>query len=521
MSLLSHRLEIKVQQKHILSHGLVQMVELLQKNMVELREEIRRELSENPALEESAELGEELTPEEIHAELERLDIKADSADQGVIERFENPAQETDFEADNEPAVRAAPADTEPEPEPAAKTADTFEETDFDFNDFLDPGYRTPASEPSDKPSFETFLSSPVTLAKHLESQLALIAIPAAVREAADSIIGNLDDNGYLSGSLATLAEQDGHRLTDLEAALKEVQGLDPAGIGARDLRECLLLQLDGRLEGSVAWKIVHNHLNLVASHRFADLARAMGRPLDHIVIAMKVIRRLDPYPGQRHMPSAAKPVVPDVYIRRDDGGGYLIDLNDDDVPQLRLNSSYRRMLDRDQAPDKEVRNYVRERYASALMLMKNIEQRRQTIRRVCEVIVDRQGEFLDQGIDWLRPMMIKDVAGEIGVHPSTVSRAVANKYCHTSHGVFELRYFFSEAVQGVSGASTPLLVLKRKVKKLIDEEDPARPLTDEQLMDRLKAEGIEVTRRTVAKYREDMKIPSTHQRRARNQNSYA
>jgi RNA polymerase sigma-54 factor len=174
------------------------------------------------------------------------------------------------------------------------------------------------------------------------------------------------------------------------------------------------------------------------------------------------------------------------------------------------------MLDRNQEPSKDVRNYVKERYASALQLMKNIEQRKQTILRVCQAIVRRQTGFLDQGIDCLRPMMIKDVAEEIGVHPSTVSRAVANKYAHTPQGVFELRYFFSEAVQGPSGSATPLLLLKRMVKKMIEEEDSAHPLTDEQITERLKAGGIRVTRRTVAKYREDLKIPSTHQRRVHN-----
>jgi RNA polymerase sigma-54 factor len=173
------------------------------------------------------------------------------------------------------------------------------------------------------------------------------------------------------------------------------------------------------------------------------------------------------------------------------------------------------MLDKDADTNKDVRNYVKERFTSALMLLKNIEQRKQTILKVCQAIIGRQGEFLDRGIDGLRPMMIKDVAEEIGVHPSTVSRAVAGKYAHTPQGVYELRFFFSEAVQGPSGGATPLLLLKRKVKKMIEEEDPAHPLTDDQITARLNAEGIEVTRRTVAKYREDMKIPSTHQRRKR------
>jgi RNA polymerase sigma-54 factor len=207
-------------------------------------------------------------------------------------------------------------------------------------------------------------------------------------------------------------------------------------------------------------------------------------------------------------------VEPDVYIAKD-GDDYVITLNDDEIPQLRLNGEYKRMVDREQEPNKDIRNYVKERYASALQLIKNIEQRKQTILRVCHSIIRRQTDFLESGIDLLKPMMIKEVAEEIGVHPSTVSRAVANKYAHTPQGVFELRYFFSEAVQGPSGSATPLLIVKRRVKKMIVDEDASSPLTDEQITARLQTEGIQVTRRTVAKYREDMKIPSTHQRRLR------
>ena len=245
-----------------------------------------------------------------------------------------------------------------------------------------------------------------------------------------------------------------------------------------------------------------------------ELARVLHRPMEHIQIAVDVIRHLDPRPGLRYSGAGARVVEPDVYISKD-GEDYLITVNDDDIPQLRLSSQYRKMLDRNEEPNKDVRNYVKERYASAIQLMKNIEQRKQTIMRVCQSVVRRQMEFLEHGIDFLKPMMIKEIAEEIGVHPSTVSRAVSSKYAHTPQGVFELRYFFSEAVQGPSGGVLPLLILKRRVKKMIEEEDSAHPLTDEHITERLQAEGIQVTRRTVAKYREDMRIPSTHQRRVR------
>jgi RNA polymerase sigma-54 factor len=298
--------------------------------------------------------------------------------------------------------------------------------------------------------------------------------------------------------------------------LHVVQSLDPAGVAARNLRECLLLQIESiNGKGGVAWQIVSNHLRLLETRQYKEIARLMGRPLDHIEVAVSMIQHLNPRPGLRYSGAGARVVEPDVFFIKD-GDDYIIQMNDEDVPQLRLNAQYRKMLDRENGATKEVRDYVRERYTSAIQLMKNIEQRKQTIMKVCQAIVRRQTEFLSLGLDALKPMMIKEVAEEVGVHPSTVSRAVASKYVHTPQGVFELRYFFSEAVQGPSGSATPLLILKRMVKKMIEEEDRTKPLTDEQITALLQNQGINVTRRTVAKYREDMKIPSTHQRRIRN-----
>ena len=378
-----------------------------------------------------------------------------------------------------------------------------------------PGYKSPASENVEKPSFETFLSSPVTLSDHLHSQLALIALTEQVRDAAETIIGNLNENGYLMLTPEELASSGDHAPVDVAEALRVVHTLDPAGVGSANLRECLLLQLESRGgKGGLAWRFVFDHLKMLELRQMKDLAKVLHRPTEHIQVAVDVIRHLDPRPGLRYSGPGARQVEPDVYISKD-GEDYLISVNDDDIPQLRLNPQYRRMLDRDQEPNRDVRNYVKERYASAIQLMKNIEQRKQTILKVCQSVVRRQVDFLENGIDCLKPMMIKEIAEEIGVHPSTVSRAVSSKYAHTPQGVFELRYFFSEAVQGPSGGALPLLILKRKVKKMIEEENATHPLTDEQITERLQGEGIQVTRRTVAKYREDMRIPSTHQRRVR------
>lgn len=512
MSLLSPRLQLKVAQKQVLTPGLVQMVTVLQLNRLELREMIQQEVAINPVIEDSAEVGDELTPEEVQALLEAERVP-EVADKELLEVTQERAE---TEADYEPLSPAESTSADP-PSDAAKD-DPFEKIDFDdyFDNMLDPGHKSPASEQVDKPSFETFLSSPITLSDHLRSQLSLVVLTPEVREAADLIIGNLEDSGYLTTSLEELARSEEIALETLSEALRVVQALDPSGVAARDLRECLLLQLRARnAEDGVAGAIVQDHLRLVETKQFKELARILRRPLEHIQVALSVISRLDPSPGSRYSAQGAVKIEPDVYITKD-GDDYLIQLNDDEIPQLRLNGDYKRMLDKDSEPNKDVRNYVRDRYASALQLIKNIEQRRQTILRVCKAVVERQRAFLEYGIDQLRPMMIKDVAEEIGVHPSTVSRAVAGKYAHTPQGVFELRFFFSEAVQGPSGIATPLLVLKRRVKQMIEEEDARNPLTDEQITARLNAEGIQVTRRTVAKYREDLRIPSTHQRRVRN-----
>ena len=487
MAFLEQRLNVKLAQKQILTPGLVQMVSVLALNKLELSEMISQELMENPVLEEEA----ETTAEEAPVKEERL---AEPADKEIIE------------------IGAAAT---------GEQTDPFEQIDYHsfFDEYLDPGYRTQMpSEVIEKPAFENFLAKPSTLYDHLHWQLNLSVVPSDVADATFSIIGNLNEDGYLTATLEEIATTGGHKIEDVQEGLKVLQTFDPAGVGAQDLGECLLIQLRhlGE-EDSIAAQIVQNHLKQLQNKHYHEISRALGRPLNLVLAQIDVIKRLDPRPGQRYNKIETRLVEPDVFIVKTEDG-YSITINEDDVPQLRLNPTYKRLIEQD-GSSKDVREYVKERYSSALQFIKNIEQRKQTIVRVCEAILRRQVEFLDHGIDYLRPMMIKDVAEEVGVHPSTVSRAVANKYAHTPQGVYELRYFFSEAVQGPAGSGTPLLIAKRKVKKLIDEEDSSKPLTDEQLTKMLNDEGIMVTRRTVAKYREDLKIPSTHQRRVKIKNS--
>src|SRR5882672_435500 len=604
MVVLQHRLNVKLSQRQILTPGLVQMVSVLALNKLELKDMINAEMVENPVLEE----------------LEDAIPLLDDVGRQEEERDRLAAQAT---ADEKPV--------------ADEKKDPFEEIDFGsfFQDYLDPGYRSRGEmEEIEKPSFENFLSKPGNLSDHLLWQLGAISVSSSVHDAAQVIIGNLSEDGYLIASdeemlgvappsapevdvqtqakiageaqaigldaelgaegesapatqdygeaaavpeefaeetLAMVDEVAAQAETphpeekeavspapslhipppnipaptpatfsreDLHEAIEIVRLFDPPGVACRDLRECLLYQLRYHLaqlqhhrNGSVngngaansneaaeqvvkdAMAVVDQHLRAVTLKQFKEIGRAIGRPVEAVLAALDYVRTLDPRPGLQYNKVPARLIEPDVaFIKH--GDEWLVIMNDEDMPTLRLNPAYKRLLTRD-GNDRDTRNYVKERYKSAIQLIKNIEQRKQTIMKVCYSIVARQQDFLERGIDQLKPMMIKEVAEEIGVHPSTVSRAVASKYAHTPQGVFELRYFFSESVQGPEGGNTSLLILKRRVKKLIDEEDPSRPLTDEQITRILQSQGIQVTRRTVAKYREDMKIPSTHQRRVK------
>lgn len=561
MVLLQNKLNLKVTQKQILTPGLVQMVSVLALNKLELREMINTEMVENPVLEEmesAVPLLDEVAGREEAREREEAQIK---------ERQE------------------AKEETPPEGE----KKDPFDEIDFGsfFRDYLDPGYRNSADlEEIERPSFENFLSKPATLTDHLLWQLGSLSVRPEVYTAAELVIGNLNEDGYLTASEDELlglakasAENESAATTkdadegvstvteiqesesgdtahlqlvvshprsqtararntelspvlhfsreELREAIEVVRQFDPVGVAARDLRECLLAQLvylhkTRDMEGSDdpendhviedALKVVDGQLHLLQNKQYKEIAKALGRSIEDVVHAHSFIRTLDPKPGLRYNKTEPKLIEPDVAFVKH-GDEYLVLMNDEDLPQLRVSPTYRRLLHQNQGVEKDVRTYVKERYKSAVQLIKNIEQRRQTIFKVCHAIIGRQRDFLDRGIDQLKPMMIKEVAEEIGVHPSTVSRAVAGKYVHTPQGVYELRFFFSESVQGPEGAGTSLLILKRRVKKLIDEEDRAHPLTDEQITKILQSQGIQVTRRTVAKYREDMRIPSTHQRR--------
>ena len=391
------------------------------------------------------------------------------------------------------------------------------------------GYAAASELSAEDAGAESFVEPEVEIEAEVQAEVEPEIVASVQPEmAAEVRLLSVAEPGSAAATAPARIASVGFTVADLHEALEVVRQFDPQGIACRDLRECLLYQLRYHLEqlhlhpnGNAlteptvrdASSVVDQHLKAVTLKQFKEIARAIGRPVEAVHAALEYVRTLDPRPGLRYNKVPARLIEPDVAFVKH-GDEWLVIMNDEDMPQLRLNPTYKRLLTRD-GNDRDTRNYVKDRYKSAIQLIKNIEQRKQTITKVCYSIVARQEDFLERGIDQLKPMMIKEVAEEIGVHPSTVSRAVANKYVHTPQGVFELRYFFSESVQGPEGGGTSLLILKRRVKKLIEEEDPSRPLTDEQITRILQSQGIQVTRRTVAKYREDMKIPSTHQRRVK------
>jgi len=474
---LRQSLDLRLSQRLALTPSLLQKIELLQLNKLELQEMLNQELVENPTLEEIPE-------SEIPRELLLTDM-------GI------------------------PEDVFPRETPASKERDSFDEINFRdfFDDYLDTNYLKRESEDVERPGFETFLSQETSLEEHLNWQLGMLDVSPEIAEAAAEIIGNLDEDGYLGLNLEELCEVCGCGMTEAEDALRVVQDMDPVGVGARDLRECLLLQLANLgMKDSLAWKIISEHSVLLEGRRFKEIASALGASFEETLQAVESVKRLIPKPGQKYSNQKATYVQPEVVITKVDDE-FVIMSNDDGMPQLRLNAGYKDLL-RNGDIGGEARDFLKEKFRSAVDLLRSVSQRKQTIYKVCLCIVNRQKEFLEKGPAYLKPMMIKDVAGELGVHSSTISRVVANKYVDTPQGVMELRKFFTTGVENTSGEDMSIVQVKLKIRKLIEEENKKKPYSDNQLGYLLRRDNVFLNRRTVAKYREQMQIAGSHERRS-------
>ena len=415
---------------------------------------------------------------------------------------------------NEVSLNGSTPDSEGDDD-VPRESDSFDEIDFgrEFQDYLDPGYRTQEIEyKEDAPSFEQFLSATTSLSEHLEWQLHLLDVSEEVCNAAVLIIGNLDVDGRLTVTIDEVAEMAGCTIEIAEQARQAIMQLEPVGCGAFDVRDCLLAQLKANGEASsLAAELVRNHLEDLQPHRLQHLSKDTGVDVHDLDKEIQKIRILDPYPGRRYAAEEPVYVSPEVYIEKleDD---YVVYFVDDGSPRLRISPTYHQLLDQGDT-SKEAKDFIKEKVRSAVDLLRNIEHRRQTIYRVVECIVSRQREFLDKGVEYIKPMMLKDVAEDIGMHLSTISRVVNRKYAHTPQGVIELRRFFSEGMMNEEGEEVSTRILKLKIKKMIEEEDTKKPLTDDQIAKMLSKEGVKLSRRTVAKYRDQMQIPGSRERK--------
>lgn len=478
---LEQKLHLKLSQKLIMTPSLQQAIKLLQLSKLELQEVLNQELLENPLLEESAE------------ETKQEEAEAEAQEKSQTEEEQKPPEET-----------------------KEKEKDSFEEIDYDayFQDYIEYGYNPRMTEEHDEFPIENTLTRPPNLTDHLTWQLNMSDASPDVKQVAYFIIGNIDEDGYLRASNEEIAAAGPWDPELVEKAVKAIQSLDPIGVGARDLRECLLLQLDFlEIDVPLVDVIVRDHWDEFMQRKFVQLAKTLGIDLKTLEGIVEVIKHLDPKPGRKYSDERAIYVEPDVYVQKV-GDEYVIVLNEDGMPKLRINGSYRAMLNSmDSKSDGETVNYIKDKIRSAVWLIKSLDQRQRTIYKVAESIVKHQREFLEKGIDYLRPLVLRDVADDIQMHESTVSRVVSNKYMHTPRGLFLMKYFFHSGIDSDTGEDISSLTVKKKIQSYIEAEDPRKPLSDSKIMKILNDEGINIARRTVAKYRDELNIPSSTDRK--------
>jgi len=443
---------------------------ILQLPVLRLEQRIRMELETNPLLEE------DLETEEIQELEQTLELETD--DKG------------DYEEE-----------------------DKAEEPEIDWEMVLNDDsydYKIPRDEGAEE--FEKPNVSPFTLSEHLLSQLHLTHLSPKEIEIGEYIIWNIDEDGYLSCPVETIAENLGVSVEEVERVLKVVQSFEPAGIAARDLRECLLIQLRENGKNKTAIEIVENHFDDFKNKRFEKIAVDMGISLSKVKKACEEISKLNPKPGEGYFTPAENYIVPDMIVEKVDGD-FVVTINESNIPRLRINNTYKKLLlDKKNTP-KETKEYIKKRLEQARWLINSIHQRRDTMIKVMKAIIKKQRDFFDKGEGHLKPMVLKDIADEIGMDISTVSRVTSGKYVQTDHGVYELRYFFSEGIKRADGKEISNRRIKERIKEIIANEPPKNPLTDQQIVDILKKEGINLARRTIAKYREEMRIPIARLRR--------
>ncbi|MDY6905655.1 MAG: RNA polymerase factor sigma-54 [Thermodesulfobacteriota bacterium] len=476
------RQNLKLTQQLVMTPQLQMAIKLLQLNRLELADMIQQELSENPALEEVRESAEE--------------------------------SGTEADAGESPEEVAADADKEMEKEVSIeeKITDQIEWENYlnEYNSYGGVHYET---ETREQPQYESFVASQSSLQDHLLWQF-LMTLPSSEEEqVASIIIGNVDDDGYLKASLEEIAAAVSVPVENAEAVLTTMQEFDPPGVCARDLSECLLLQVTRLgIDSPIIVEILQNHLKELETKNYRVIAKKMKISIDDVVAAVNLIRELEPKPGRKFKQEESGYITPDIYVYKYEDE-FVIVLNDDDLPRLHINPYYRKAIGRSTRVNKETKEYLQEKIRSASWLIKSIQQRQKTIYNVMESILKFQREFFEKGIAYLKPMILRDVAEDIGMHESTISRVTTNKYAHTPQGIFELKYFFNSSINRVQGDSMASASVQEKIRQIIKSENPQKPYSDDKIAKILKDSNIDIARRTVTKYREAMGILSSTKRK--------
>jgi len=474
-------LEIKqalgLTQQLIMTPQLQQAIKLLQLSRLELLDTINQEMEANPVLEERASDGDD-EDAQIDQEEEGVSTEESSIDEVTIE--ERARDDVDWESY--------------------------------FSDY-NTGWAEAPYEDIDTPPFENYTSSRPSLYSHLKWQLSMSHLDEEQQEIGDYILGNLDGDGYLDMAIQEIAEATGYPPDKIETTLQQVQNFDPVGIAARDVRESLLIQARFQnLGGTTVEKVIQEHLGDLEDKRYERIAKKLCTSYDEICSAVSIIKALDPKPGRIYSEEETVYITPDVYIFRL-GDDYQIVLNTDGLPKLRINPYYKNILRSKDATSESAKAYIQEKLKSAAWLIKSIHQRQRTIYRVTESIVKFQRNFFDKGVTQLRPLVLRDVAEDIQMHESTVSRVTTNKYAYTPQGTFELKFFFNSSVHGLGGDSVSSESVKEYIRSIIKAEDKGKPLSDQEIANMLKSQNINAARRTVAKYREAMGILPSRKRK--------
>jgi RNA polymerase sigma-54 factor len=524
---LEQKLSLRLSQRLVMTPTLQQAIKLLQMTRLELQDVVNQELVSNPVLdEEDPSTGPTPDEEPGVAETREMDLaSAAEAPDAALEaavaedrEFASAATDADARAESAEALPTPTSDS-PAPEPVvdASTDEPFSDLDIEayFGDYMEGTATAPRmSEEAEEFSLENRPEAPPGLEPHLTEQLGVSDAPPEVREACGFLIGNVDPDGCLRVTLEETAQAVPCPLDVAERALALLQSFDPVGVGGRNLAEILLLQARAaNIATPLLVELVTQRFNELGSKPPALLARQMGVPVEEIQQALEWIRKLDPKPGRRYDSSRTIYVEPDVAVVKVEDD-YVVVFNDDGLPRLKVSSLYRRMLlSRDGNLDGEGKSYLREKMRAAQWLLKSLDQRKRTIVRVAESIVKKQRDFLDYGVAHLKPLVLRDVAEDIGMHESTVSRVVSNKWMATPRGLVPMKFFFHSAIASSGGEDVSSLAVKNKIRGLIEAEDAAHPLSDARLAELLAREGIQIARRTVAKYREELRIPASSIRR--------